>query len=225
MEGGFSLRKYETAIVWSTSLSEKELEKELKLVQETISAEKGTYLKTDSWGRRQLAYPIKKQTEGVYFFLRWDGEERVTSGIDKLLRINESCLRYLTLRIDDSKPEILPPQPSVSREPQAPAAEAAPSAPEIEEELSVPAVEEASSAPAEEEVVVVEVEEETKVQVPAEEEVVVVEVEEETKVQVPAEEEVVVAEVEEEDKVQVPAEEEESAPAEKEEPAGEEEEK
>jgi len=76
-EGGFSLRKYETAIVWSTSLSEKELEKELKLVQETISAEKGTYLKTDSWGRRQLAYPIKKQTEGVYFFLRWDGEERV----------------------------------------------------------------------------------------------------------------------------------------------------
>ncbi len=169
-EGGFSLRKYETAIIWSTSLSEKELEKELSLVQETISAEEGTYLKTDSWGRRQLAYPIKKQTEGVYFFLRWDGEERVTAGIDKLLRIKESCLRYLTLRVDDSMPEIAPPQPSVSPEPQAPAAEPAPSAPEVEEEPSVPAVEETPSAPAEEEVAVVEAKEEEKVQVPADEE-------------------------------------------------------
>jgi len=167
-EGGFSLRKYETAIIWSTSLSEKELEKELSLVQETISAEEGTYLKTDSWGRRQLAYPIKKQTEGVYFFLRWDGEERVTAAIDKLLRIKESCLRYITLRVDDSMPEIAPPQPSVSPEPQAPAAEPPPSAPEVEEEPSVPAVEETPSAPAEEEVTVVE--EEEKVQVPADEE-------------------------------------------------------
>jgi small subunit ribosomal protein S6 len=167
-EGGFSLRKYETAIVWSTSLTEKEIEKELTKVSDVISAEKGTYLKTDSWGKRQLAYPIKKQTEGVYFFLRWDGEERVTAGIDKLLRINENCLRYLTLKVDDSipeivhvpTPEIVPQQPAVSPEP--PAAEASPSAPEAEEESSVPEVEEASPAPEEEA--------EEKVQVPPEEE-------------------------------------------------------
>ena len=94
------MRTYETATVWSTSLTESELEKELTRVQEIISAEDGTYRRTDSWGRRQLAYPIRKQTEGVYVFLYWEGDERVTAGIDKHLRINDVCLRYLTLRRD-----------------------------------------------------------------------------------------------------------------------------
>ena len=210
------MRKYETAIVWSTSLSEKELEKELSLVQETISAEKGTYLKTDSWGRRQLAYPIKKQTEGVYFFLRWDGEERVTAGIDKLLRINENCLRYLTLRVDDSMPEIVPPQPSVSHEPQAPAVEAVPPTPEVEKEPSDPIAEAAPPTP--------EVEEEPADPI-AEAAPPTPEVEEESSVPAVEEASPAPAAAEAEEKVQIPADEEESAPVEEDETADEEEDK
>lgn len=96
------MRTYETATIWSTSLTEAELEKELDKVRKIIESTDGTVRGTDAWGRRQLAYPIRKQTEGVYVFISWDGDEAVTGGIDKHLRITESCLRYLTLRGDRS---------------------------------------------------------------------------------------------------------------------------
>jgi small subunit ribosomal protein S6 len=96
------LRTYETATIWSTSLTEAELENELDKVRKIIESTDGTILGTDAWGRRQMAYPIRKQTEGVYVFIAWEGEEAVTAGIDKHLRITEPCLRYLTLRSDRS---------------------------------------------------------------------------------------------------------------------------
>lgn len=134
------MRAYETATIWSTSLSDSELEKELARVQKIIVAEDGTFRNTDSWGRRQLAYPIRKQTEGFYVFLIWDGDDRVTAGIDKHLRINEACLRYLTLRRDRSDD---------SKAPSAPVASKRAAAPVSAVEEPVPAVEEPADAPVE----------------------------------------------------------------------------
>jgi small subunit ribosomal protein S6 len=135
------LRAYETATIWSTSLSESELEKELSKIQEIIRAEDGSPGSTDTWGRRQLAYPIRKQTEGVYVFLRWEGDEKVTAGIDKHLRINDVCLRYLTLRADGTDDV---PAPVIEKTP--PAAPAAATPPAV-----VPGEAEASTGVPEEE--------------------------------------------------------------------------
>jgi small subunit ribosomal protein S6 len=99
-EGVFDLRTYETAIIWNASIPEADLEGELNAVVEIIKGADGTHEGTEKWGRRLLAYPISKQTEGVYHFIRWTGESDIIARIDKLLRIHEGCLRYLTLRSD-----------------------------------------------------------------------------------------------------------------------------
>jgi small subunit ribosomal protein S6 len=152
LEGGFSLRAYETATIWSTSLSDSELEKELVKVQEIISAEEGTFSRSDAWGKRQLAYPIRKQTEGIYVFLIWDGDERVTAGIDKHLRINDTCLRYLTLRRDGSGDIPAPSAPVTDRDRTATSAAAAGEpAPMVEEPEYPPEEEPAEELAVEEE--------------------------------------------------------------------------
>lgn len=94
------MRKYETAIIWNASVPESDLEGELNAVIDIIKGAEATHDGTEKWGRRLLAYPIRKQTEGVYHFIRWTGEPDVIGHIDKLLRIHEGCLRYLTVRSD-----------------------------------------------------------------------------------------------------------------------------
>jgi len=94
------LRKYETAIIWNASIPEGDLEGELNAVIDLIKGAEATHDGTEKWGRRLLAYPIRKQTEGIYQFIRWSGEPDVIGRIDKLLKIHEGCLRYLTVRSD-----------------------------------------------------------------------------------------------------------------------------
>ncbi len=101
LEGVSGLRDYETVVIWNASIPEVEIEKEHDRVVEIIKGNKGEYKGSDKWGRRMLAYPIKKQTEGIYHFIKWNGETDIIDSIDKLLRIHEGCIRYATLRSDD----------------------------------------------------------------------------------------------------------------------------
>lgn len=103
MEGVSGLRDYETVIIWSASIPEGDLDKEHNHVVEIIKGDGGTYNGSDNWSRRILAYPIKKQTEGIYHFIKWNGNHDTIGAIDKYLRINEGCLRFITLRGDGAE--------------------------------------------------------------------------------------------------------------------------
>ncbi len=103
LEGVSGLRDYETVIIWSASIPEGDLDKEHDRVAEIIKGEGGTYNGSDKWSRRILAYPIKKQTEGIYHFLKWNGSSDITAAIEKHLKIHEGCLRFLTLRGDGAQ--------------------------------------------------------------------------------------------------------------------------
>lgn len=99
------MRDYETVIIWSASIPETDIDREHDRVVEIIKGEGGAYSGSDKWSRRILAYPIKKQTEGIYHFLNWNGESSVIEAIEKQLRINENCLRFLTLRAEEGTGE------------------------------------------------------------------------------------------------------------------------
>lgn len=92
------MRDYETVIIWSASIPEGEIDKEHDRVVEIIKSNGGTYKGSDKWSRRILAYPIKKQTEGIYHFIKWNGSSNTTSAIDKHLRIHDNSLRFITLK-------------------------------------------------------------------------------------------------------------------------------
>jgi small subunit ribosomal protein S6 len=94
------LRDYETVIIWSASIPEGDIEKEHDRVVDIVKSGAGTYNGSDKWSRRILAYPIKKQTEGIYHFVKWNGSTDIIGAIDKFLRIHDGCLRFITLRGD-----------------------------------------------------------------------------------------------------------------------------
>lgn len=97
------MRTYELAIVADPRLTDEEF---VSLVDETkqlISTRGGEIVREESWGKRKLAYPIRKLTEGRYTFLHLELEPKVAPLIPEVemrLGQNDRVLRYLTVRTD-----------------------------------------------------------------------------------------------------------------------------
>jgi len=55
----------------------------------------------DLWGRRRLAYPIHKQTEGQYVLMQTQMTPQATSEIERNMRLNEQVMRFQVIRTDE----------------------------------------------------------------------------------------------------------------------------
>ena len=95
------MNQYELAVVISARLDEESQKAELERVQELVSRFGGTIEKEDNWGRRKLAYPIQKQNDGVYSFITYTSEGSTPAEVESRLRIMESVLRFLVIRLND----------------------------------------------------------------------------------------------------------------------------
>lgn len=92
------MNKYELALVIRPDLEEEARIAESQKVQDLITRFGGTIEKIDDWGKRRLAYEIKKVNEGFYSFISFDAEASAPAEIESRLRIMENVLRYLIVR-------------------------------------------------------------------------------------------------------------------------------
>jgi len=97
------MRTYELAIVADPRLSDDEHAAILDETRQLITTRGGEVLREEGWGKRKLAYPIRKLTEGRYTFLFLQMEPKAAALFDEVelrLRQNDRILRYLTVRTD-----------------------------------------------------------------------------------------------------------------------------
>lgn len=92
------MKLYETGFLISPGLSEEETEKLILQMADVISQKKGHLLKQERWGKRRLAYPIKRCREAFYVFFHYEGEPDVTAELERKFRQTEAVLRHMTLR-------------------------------------------------------------------------------------------------------------------------------
>jgi len=126
------MNKYELGVVVRADLEEETFQAEMTRVKGLIERFEGTIDKVDEWGRRKLAYPIKKLTEGVYTFITFSSPAGAPREIEDRLRLMENVLRFLVIRKDEL--EVPPAQAApVAPEPIEEPAQAATETPEPEE--------------------------------------------------------------------------------------------
>lgn len=93
------LRNYELAYIADPDLDEEALGSLEERVKSWIEAAQGKTLNVDRWGKRKLAYPIRKRTEGYYFIVETEMPPEAGRAIERDLGLTEQVLRYLlTLR-------------------------------------------------------------------------------------------------------------------------------
>ncbi len=95
------MNKYELGLIISSTLDEEGYKAELEKVQSLITRFGGTIDKVDEWGKRRLSYEISKQIEGYYVYITFTSEASAPKEVEDRIRIFESLLRYLIVRLED----------------------------------------------------------------------------------------------------------------------------
>lgn len=94
------MRQYEVMIILDSSLDERTVAPSLDTFLNVIRKDGGSVDKVDVWGKRNLAYEINKQSQGIYAVIELKAEPDSVKELDRQLGLNESILRTKVLRTD-----------------------------------------------------------------------------------------------------------------------------
>ena len=94
------MRQYETGFVLSPALSEEETTQFIQQMAEIVAQKKGHMVRQDIWGKRRLAFPIKRFQEGVYVFFTYDGGGDVSMELERRFKQTDAVIRFMTVLKD-----------------------------------------------------------------------------------------------------------------------------
>ncbi len=75
----------------------------IQKVREIVEGQQGQVVKVDEWGKRRLAYHIKKYSEGFYVCADTSSTPAASKEVERILRLNEDVIRYQTVRKEEAK--------------------------------------------------------------------------------------------------------------------------
>jgi small subunit ribosomal protein S6 len=96
------MRRYETIFIVRPNVAEDEIEAITGKATATIEGDGGTILRINNWGLKKLAYLIKKESQGYYVYLDYAGIPVSVAEIERIFRIDDRILKYLTVKLSDS---------------------------------------------------------------------------------------------------------------------------
>ena len=96
------MRRYETIFIVRPNVAEDEIEAITGKTTSIIEGDGGTILRNNNWGLKKLAYLIKKENQGYYVYVDYAGVPASVAEVERLFRIDDRILKYLTVKIADS---------------------------------------------------------------------------------------------------------------------------
>lgn len=110
------MKEYEVVYIFDSMVPETGIEEKLERYHQLLTADgKGEITAVDHWGRRQLAYPIQKRTNGFYVVAQFRADAEALPEFERLLKLDEGLLRYLVVL---SEGEPTAPMSIATREPR-----------------------------------------------------------------------------------------------------------
>ena len=92
------MRQYELMVILDPETEERTVDKTMDKFLTVVKNDGGTVDNVDIWGRRRLAYDIKKKSEGIYAVVNMTAEPATAKELDRQLGLNESVMRTKLLR-------------------------------------------------------------------------------------------------------------------------------
>jgi small subunit ribosomal protein S6 len=92
------MRDYELMVILDPNLDEAGVEAESERVRSLVTARGGEVVSFEPWGRRRLAYPIKRFRDGYYAVVRFKMTPEESDALERALKLAESVIRHLIVR-------------------------------------------------------------------------------------------------------------------------------
>lgn len=96
-------RVYEVMYIGAPETADEDITKLNEAIQQLVEKEGGTVVKTEAMGRRKLAYPIQKKTEGHYTLFEIEGSGQEIAELERRMRVNDAIIRFVTIRVDEER--------------------------------------------------------------------------------------------------------------------------
>ena len=95
--------KYETLFVQHPDLPEAQVRETNDRVRRLIEGMSGQVTELQDWGMRELAYPIRKQSRGIYVLVQYTALPAVVPELERTLRIADEILRFVSVRMPEKQ--------------------------------------------------------------------------------------------------------------------------
>jgi small subunit ribosomal protein S6 len=95
------MRKYETFFIVDPELTEEAYTLAGEKLKGIVSTNGGTVLNYVSWGKKKLAYPVKKRNQGLYILMEYAGGAELVAELERNMRLDERVLKFITVKLED----------------------------------------------------------------------------------------------------------------------------
>lgn len=94
---------YENIVIFDSALNDEEAEGAVTKIKELITGSGGEVLKVDVWGRRKLAYEIKKQKKGLYVLLLYKTPPETIKKLEDFYRVFDAVIKYMIIKFNSKQ--------------------------------------------------------------------------------------------------------------------------
>jgi len=97
------MKRYETIFILDPDLEEEQAQSAIEKIRGIITQFKGEILKDEDWGKRKLAYEVKKKQRGHYRLIEFTATPPLLTELERNFRVMDSVLKFQTIRVDERK--------------------------------------------------------------------------------------------------------------------------
>ncbi|MFB3055620.1 MAG: 30S ribosomal protein S6 [Ignavibacteriaceae bacterium] len=92
-------KMYESAVLINAALEDDQIQSIISHIKELISSNDGEITDVEDWGRKRLAYMIKRSKIGYYIIFQFNAYPQIISPLEKFYKLDENILRYLNIKL------------------------------------------------------------------------------------------------------------------------------
>jgi small subunit ribosomal protein S6 len=102
-----AVKHYESVVIINAALEDPQVEQTVASIKENIKTNGGEITDSEDWGRKRLAYAINNAKSGYYYITRFTGLPTMITEFERLLRLDENVIRYMTIALEKRALEYL----------------------------------------------------------------------------------------------------------------------
>ncbi len=99
-------RKYESIFILDPDLEEGVAQSAIEKIKGVITQGNGEILKVEDWGKRKLAYEVKKKSKGHYILIHFSGTPALLSELERNYRVMDAVIKFQSIRLDDKETSV-----------------------------------------------------------------------------------------------------------------------
>lgn len=102
---------YESIFIITPNISDEETNAVIKKMQDVVARQGGEMLKFEDWGKKKLAYEVKKQKRGHYVFFQFKGNAAAIAELERTYKLTDAVIKFLSVKLGKELRVKAPPKP------------------------------------------------------------------------------------------------------------------